>query len=72
MTPPTDRPDVPPVADRRGWGFPLNSKKAHYFIGGRSLCMKWMYSGNLEQDDAESPDDCAECRRRRNKTIGKT
>lgn len=49
----------------RGWGFPSNSKKAHYFHGGRSLCSRWAYWGHLEQGDDESPDNCRECVRRK-------
>ena len=51
---------------RSGWGFPGASRKAHYFHNDvRSLCGKWLYSGQLttNQSDAKSPDDCAECRR---------
>lgn len=46
-----------------GWGFPGASKKAHYFVGGRSLCLKWMFLGRLEPTDgvAASPDDCVSC-----------
>lgn len=44
-----------------GWGFPAQSKKAHYFVGGISLCRKWAFSGNLEAAGEQSPDDCAAC-----------
>jgi len=46
-----------------GWGFPLKSKKAHYFVGSRSLCNKWLFFGNLEGDDETSSDDCTTCTR---------
>ena len=49
--------------DKSGWGFPGLAKKAHYFIGMRSLCRKWMYGGALEPDNGPSPDDCKECRK---------
>jgi hypothetical protein len=49
---------------QKGWGFPLRSKKAHYFDGGRSLCGRWMFLGRLEASDRTSPDDCVECSRR--------
>lgn len=52
---------------KEGWGFPLNSKKMHYFIDGRSPCGKWMFFGNLESDEWEDPLDCKECRKRLNK-----
>ena len=55
----------------RGWRFPLNSRKAHYFLDGESisLCRKWMYTGESEDTNHDSPDNCAECRRRRARLI---
>lgn len=51
-----------------GWVFLSNSKKAHYFREGRSLCRKWGYMGNAyEADEFESADDCKDCRSRLNK-----
>lgn len=47
-----------------GWAWPNNSRKAHYFSRGRSLCGKMMYLGATEQGNDTSPDNCAECRRR--------
>ncbi|GAG83329.1 unnamed protein product, partial [marine sediment metagenome] len=29
------------VGKVRGWGFPANSRKAHYFVDKCSLCGKW-------------------------------
>lgn len=49
---------------KEGWGFPLNSKKAHYFVGTRSLCMAWMFFGRLEQGNDASGDNCKGCRTR--------
>lgn len=51
---------------KEGWGWPLDSRKAHYFVGGRSLCKKWMFTGTLvdNQDNPGGPDDCKECVRR--------
>jgi hypothetical protein len=46
-----------------GWGFPALSKKAHYFVGSRSLCNRWLFFGNLEGDDETSSDDCTTCTR---------
>jgi hypothetical protein len=48
-----------------GWGWPLLSKKAHYFYDGRSLCGKWLFSGALTANDAHTVDDCADCTKRR-------
>lgn len=52
--------------DFEGWGWPANSKKAHYFLEGsiRSLCGKWAFTGERESGKDESPDNCAECKRR--------
>jgi hypothetical protein len=45
-----------------------NSRKAHYFIDGRALCGKFMYLGSSYEDHThESPDNCAACRRKREK-----
>lgn len=54
----------------KGWGWPLLSKKSHYFLEARSLCMKWMYTGALEEGNDKSPDNCAECKRRFEKMQG--
>ncbi len=54
----------------RGWGWPALSKKAHYFEDGRSLCNRWMYMGQLEDNNLDSPDDCATCRKRLAKVKG--
>lgn len=47
-----------------GWGWPESSRKAHYFVDGRSLCGKWLFSGLpvKNQSDPSSPDDCKVCR----------
>lgn len=48
----------------RGWGFPGNANKAHFFHQGRSLCLGWIFTGTLTHDDGrKGPDDCAKCRR---------
>jgi len=50
---------------KEGWGFPLNSRKAHYFVGTKSLCNKWMYFGELTPNqNGSSPDDCKSCTRK--------
>jgi hypothetical protein len=60
---------------REGWGWPANSRKAHYFIYGKSsrgewlfaadaLCGRMMFAGALEEGGDGSPDNCAECKRR--------
>jgi hypothetical protein len=50
-----------------GWGYIANSKKWHYYAdGGVSLCRKFMKftQHDLEQGSNNSPDNCAECKRR--------
>lgn len=47
----------------KGWGFPANSRKAHYFVDGRSLCGKWMYFGSLEDSNDNSSDNCTACKK---------
>ena len=49
---------------KEGWGWPLNSRKAHYFVKGRSLCGKWMFFGRLQtegDDGSETSNDCKGC-----------
>ena len=53
-----------------GWAHPSNSKKWHYFRGMQSLCRKWgvlMHPSEGYSGDMDSPDNCAECARRRAK-----
>lgn len=50
------------LATGRGWGFPAQNRKAHYFINGFSLCGHWLYWGrNLGEAAAPGPDDCKTC-----------
>ena len=57
---------------KEGWAWTFGSRKWHYVINNESLCGKWLFPGNpmLEQDGDDSPDNCAECRRRRKKKKG--
>jgi len=53
---------------KKGWGFPLNSRKAHYFDDDAfSMCGKWMFTGSLFDDKHSHPDNCVICMRKRNK-----
>lgn len=52
---------------KEGWGWPLNSKKAHYFQDARALCGKWLYTGRLELGNNASLDNCMACRRKLDK-----
>jgi hypothetical protein len=56
--------------EKRGWAWPLCSRKAHYFLPGEaiSLCGKVMFTGGEREDDHHhSKDNCAECVKRRDK-----
>lgn len=54
-----------------GWGFPRQSKKAHYFYDLTALCGKWgFYRGPLEKGNDDSSDNCSECKRRKAKRDG--
>lgn len=48
-----------------GWAWPLNSRKAHYFIDTRSLCRRWSFWGSQDQPQhvgaAPQRDDCVPC-----------
>lgn len=51
------------------WGWPLKSRKAHFFVEGRSLCRSWLYLGQGTKTQSTSaerpgPDDCTACWRR--------
>jgi len=54
--------------DIEGWTWLSNSRKWHYFVNGQSLCRKWTLWGwkshDYELGNDNSPDNCAECRRR--------
>jgi hypothetical protein len=54
------------MPDKKGWGFPGLSKKAHYFDNDAiCLCRKWMFTGELDDKFHDHPDNCKECVRRR-------
>ncbi len=49
---------------RAGWGFPEGEKRAHFFVGGVSLCGELeAYVGPLDKDMTATPDDCPHCRK---------
>jgi hypothetical protein len=49
---------------KKGWAWPSNSRKAHYFYDTRSLCGRMAFFGPVEGGNDESPDNCAECKKR--------
>jgi len=52
------------MTEEKGWGFPANSRKAHYFnTDKRSLCGKWLFFGELEDSNDNSPDNCTACKK---------
>lgn len=54
-----------------GWHRPGNSRKWHYYRDYRSLCGATLmfFSGPFEQGQDDSPDNCAACRRKREKEL---
>lgn len=55
---------------KRGWGWPMLSKKAHFFFDGRSLCGKWMFTGEMEDNNHDSVDNCAICKKKHKQIYG--
>jgi hypothetical protein len=53
--------------ETRGWAWPVNSRRAHFFVNGMSLCRKWSVfnpRGGFTADNGQGgPDDCAACTR---------
>ncbi len=49
-----------------GWAFPPNAKRDHYFVQWISLCGKWLFKGDFEDDDGADAQvgDCLDCHRR--------
>ena len=48
------------------WGWPGAARKAHVFADGRSLCLKWMYTGpsdGVAIGERPQQDDCVPCHR---------
>ena len=55
------------MTDKRqpGWAMPHGANKWHYFSTDLfSLCMRWVFSGETQPGNDDSPENCAECRRR--------
>ena len=51
---------------KEGWTWLYNATKYHYFVGGRSLCGRWMLfsAGGLEQGNDDSIDNCVSCKKK--------
>jgi hypothetical protein len=64
-----------PKKVNEGWTWLTNSKKWHYFVGGRSLCGGFMIfanmQGKLEQGNNDSADNCASCKKKLKKRLEK-
>lgn len=57
--------------ERKGWGFPGSSRKAHYFNDDWvSLCGKWMFTGDVDNVEDAHPQNCAACQKMK-KTLDK-
>jgi hypothetical protein len=61
--------------DKRGWAFPKpTSRKAHYFMDGKSLCGKYVLwatkPDHLEDEYHDHEDNCAACQRKRDALFG--
>lgn len=58
------QPGEAPLSE--GWAWPVNAKKAHYFVNKESLCRRWMYLADLEASESiveETSGDCLACRK---------
>lgn len=62
------RMNTMPESSKRGWGWPDNSPKSHYFVGGRSLCCRWAYFGMIEDDRHDHPNNCKLCQKKLQKS----
>ena len=51
----------------QGWGFPDNSRRAHYFLEGQSisLCGRWVWFGERFDDKHDHHLNCAACKKKR-------
>lgn len=49
---------------KEGWGQPLLARKVHYFVGGMSLCSRWLYAGRTFNGLDYHENDCATCKRK--------
>lgn len=46
-----------------GWTWLSNSRRWHYFVGGRSLCGRWFtFATNFELGDDDAKHNCRGCR----------
>lgn len=58
---------------KQGWSKPFLAKKYHYFKRGEgtSVCGKWLFVGEREDDMHEHGENCAKCKRIVLGTLGK-
>jgi hypothetical protein len=47
---------------KEGWAYLLNSRNEHYFVGGRSLCRKWLGLG-LDYERTLGQPKCKACQK---------
>lgn len=49
---------------KTGWGWPINARKAHFYVDSFSLCKKWtLFGGQVENGNDDSPDNCKTCKK---------
>lgn len=54
------------ASNAKGWAVPHGCREAHYFVFGRALCgYPVAYSGKVEDDKHDHPDNCFTCMRLR-------
>ena len=58
---------------KQGWGWPMLSRKPHWFVNGTSICGKWMFTGEI-QSGSPTPgkDDCRACVKKLTKHLSLT
>ncbi|MEM1268426.1 MAG: hypothetical protein AAGI08_00125 [Bacteroidota bacterium] len=59
--------------EHKGWAGVVGGRKYHYFVDMRSLCGRYMFFGpseNLDDSKHQHSENCATCKRKRNKLFG--
>lgn len=47
---------------KKGWAWPLRARKAHFFVGGFSLCGRWAFGGQLSDSRVSHGEEtCTAC-----------
>jgi hypothetical protein len=49
---------------KTGWAWPINARKAHFYVDSASLCRRYtLFGGTVELGNDSSPDNCKTCRK---------